>query len=305
VVALTLVVSGIVLAIIFAVGSRYGLPFKRADIQFLQLEEVRNAISVSGMLIKEETVIKSPAPGVLKVLVDEGQRVRVGEPVLRLQLRGGEGAPAGEVTVYSPRTGVLFTNVDGLEGTLSPAHQKELNIWPLVRNGAGQAAEQTSSVKVEGGVPVAKVVDNLQPVLFYGVSGELAEDTGLEAGSVLELRWQDQSLTARLEEIREEDREAEMILSFHNYPDLLIKQRWLEVEVTTARLRGYLVPLEALAHRESRPGILTVYKKRAAWTPVTVQEHLGGQVAIKGPGLAEHTRYIANPGSFKEGERVE
>ena len=75
--------------------------------------------------------------------------------------------------------------------------------------------------------------------------------------------------------------------------------------MTTASLKGYLIPLEALVYRESRPGILTVYKKRATWTPVTVQEHLGGQAAVTGIGLAEHTRYIANPGSFKEGERVE
>lgn len=281
-------------------------PFsKKADIQLLIKDEVRRTLPLSGILIKEEVVIKAPAAGLLKMLAADGQRVRVGEPVLLVQTSGGEGAPAREITVYSPRAGVLFTSVDGLEGTLAPAHQHELNIWPLIRGGGGSAESPGPLARVETGMPVAKVVDNLQPVLFYGLCREKCDLSGLTPGSVLQVAWQGQTLRARLEEINTVDGGAEMIFSFHNYPDSFVQQRWLDVNLTIARLSGYLVPLDVLVYREGQPGLFIVYKQRAVWTRVSIEEHLDGMAAVSGSGLDAHTRYISNPGSVKEGARVE
>lgn len=278
---------------------------QKADIQLLSKDEVCRTLPLSGMLIKEEVIIKAPASGILKMLVADGQRVRVGEPVLLVQTPGGEGAPAREITVYSPRAGVLFTSVDGLEGTLAPVHQDELNIWPLIRSGGSPTESSNPLVRAETGLPIAKVVDNLQPVIYYGLCREVSDMSGLTPGSVLEVDWQGQTLRARLEEIRAVDGGAEMIFSFHNYPDSFVQQRWLSVNLTTARLSGYLVPLDNLVYREGQPGLLTVYKQRAVWTRVNIEQHLDGKAAVSGFGLDAHTRYIANPRSFKEGDRVE
>lgn len=279
--------------------------FKKADIQLLIKDEVRRTLPLSGMLIKEEVVIKAPATGMLKMLVADGQRVRVGEPVLLVQTAGGEGAPERGITVYSPRAGVLFTSIDGLEGTLAPVHQDELNIWPLIRSGGGPTESPNSLTRAETGFPIAKVVDNLQPVIYYGLCREVSNISGLAPGSMLEVDWQGQTLRARLEEIRLVDGGAEMIFSFHNYPDSFVQQRWVNVNLTTARLSGYLVPLDILVYREGQPGLLTVYKQRAVWTRVSIEQHQDGMAAVSGFGLDAHTRYIANPGSFKEGDRVE
>lgn len=295
-----------VLALLFLAVANGLLPlFKKAEIKLLSKDEVRMTLPLSGMLVKEEVIIKAPATGILKTLVADGRRVRVGEPVVLVQSTGGEGAPAREVMVYSPRAGVLFTSVDGLEGTLAPAHQDDLNIWPLIRSGDGPKEPSEPLARAETGLPIAKVVDNLQPILYYGLCREVGDMSGLVPGVVLEVEWQGQTLRARLEEIRAVDGGAEMIFSIHNYPDSFVQQRWLNVNLTTALLSGYLVPLDALVYREGQPGLLTVYKQRAVWTRVNIEQHLDGMAAVSGSGLDAHTRYIANPRSFKEGARVE
>jgi len=92
---------------------------KTAGVEVLSMREVSPAVALDGLLIKEETLVRSPADGQIQFTPPDGQRLELGAPAARVAVALDD---AGGITqgIAAPRAGVFCTHIDGAEGLLTP-----------------------------------------------------------------------------------------------------------------------------------------------------------------------------------------
>lgn len=267
------------------------------DIQPLTKDTLVQEVAARAVLVKRETPVKAPASGNVKMLVKEGDRLRLGSAIARIT------GVNGSVTVYSPGTGLLCMHVDGLEGTLRPENINVLDMKTIEKIGIPDKV-QPAAGKVEKGVPFCKLVDNLQPLLLYLKLDEKTNIEELNKRKVMNLIWNGERISGNVLETRSGDGNG-FLLRIPDYPEELLHLRQVDVRVIINELEGYPVPYDALVFRDNRAGIFAVERNFVKWVPVEIAGHLNGKVVLKGNGSGVNTRYITNPDRVKEGSRVD
>ncbi|BAF60010.1 MAG: hypothetical protein HPY89_02865 [Pelotomaculum sp.] len=279
--------------------ARQFIPPALSDVQLLSVQEAVQTVKVAGMLIKEETVVSSPATGRVTFTEDEGRRLEKGAAAALVA--AGQDSGGTECVVYAPVAGILCTHLDGLESILSPGN---LDVLDLSKFDKIAVRTVSGGEKVEKGQPVFKIVDNLSPVYFYAeIPGE-AFPSGM-SGDILHGAWNGLPLSIRPYRVVEGGDGWKGLFILPAYPENIVHNRWIEIDVTTASLCGLLVPRRAIVYRDGSPGIYLAVKKKARWTKVKIEGELAGKVAITGQGLDENTRYVKNPVLVREGWPVE
>lgn len=272
------------------------------SIQLVDVKPLKKGILVEklpavAVLVKNETPLKAPLTGEVEMLAADGDRLRVGSPVARIQ------GPQGSATVYSPKPGVLCTHLDGLEGTLSPQNKNVLDVNMIEKIEISEEKDPGTIKVAEKGVPFCKLVDNLEPVVaFLRVNGDELEKLGHR--DKYDLFLQGREVTGRFMEFRG-SAPGQLLLEIAQCPREVLHLRQVKAEIITREMEGYPVSQDALVFEDNQSGIFVVEKQMVKWLPVVIKGHMQGKVVLQGESLNENTRYIANPERVKKGARVE
>ncbi|SFR14436.1 HlyD family efflux transporter periplasmic adaptor subunit [Desulfoscipio geothermicus] len=269
------------------------------EVKFLTRDEIRKTTAVEGLVIRKEEPVKAPASGELRLLAQDGERLRLGAPLA--QVRGVE-----EKTAWSPRAGVFCTHLDSLESVLIPGMIDVLDMG-RVEKLSSSSSPQTATGEVAAGQIIGKVVDNLDPVLIYiRVDNPDRYAARLfDKGATVSLLCEGRELTGVITEARVTDNAVNMFVEVAEYPENFIHQRRVQLELVTRKITGWLVPVNAIAFKDGKPGIYVVHKQIVRWVPVTARNRLNDKVVIGGDHLSESVRYVNNPGWAREGARLD
>lgn len=268
------------------------------DIKPLQEDTLVQKVPAGAILIKNEIPVKALISGRVEMIAGDGDRLRLGAPVARIK------GIKNNVTVYSPRAGLLCTHVDGLEGTLRPENIGVLDIGSIEKIETANEIQPDKVRKVEKGFPFCKLVDNLEPLIMYLWLEEESNAGKLKRRERVDLLWEGERISGSLLELRGNNGKG-LLLKIYRYPEQILHHRKVKVQVIVKELEGYPVPRETLVFRGTQAGIYVIEKQLVTWTPVKIKGHLNGKVILEGNGLSENTRYVTNPGRVKQGARVE
>lgn len=259
-----------------------------------QAGTLETVIRGPAAVLREEWVLTAPAAGAVRVLAREGERVRSGSPVCRVNDRD----------VVSPAPGVVSLVVDGTEGRLP------------VRPGASPPASEVLALKprpsslqdgqlVAVGQPLARVVDNREWRLC--VSLPPAEVRELAGRSRLRVRLPalgEEEFVLPVEASRPGDDRTYGTITLwgREWRQELARIRVLEVEVVKEQFSGVIVPRRSLVKKEEQVGVFVVKKTLAQWVKVEVRGEKGSRVAVE--GIPEGSQVIVNPWLVREGAIV-
>jgi len=263
----------------------------------VRVEEARpgkleTVVSGQAAVIWDEWVLTAPVAGLVRLEVRDGERVRTGTPVCRVD--GHQ--------VVSPGPGVVSLVTDGTEGHLSfapgtsPPAPQVLALKPQPRQlHDGQA--------VALGQVLARVVDTsrmrlcvvLPPAEVARLAGRARVLVRLPGG---------REITMQVEAHHPGDDRTygTLTLVSTEWEEELLRTRVLTVEVVRERASGLIIPRRAIVEREGQPGVFLVKKTMAQWVRVEVRGEKGGLVAVG--GIPEGSQVITNPWLVREGAIV-
>lgn len=294
--------AGLFLLLVLTYISWGRLVAEVSNVQFLTRREVSQSVPLEGILIKNENVLRAPVSGKLHLTTADGDRLEAGAKaaqVLAVQTDNGGEAYDIATTV----AGICCTHLDGLEQVLSPDNIEVLVVPELEKIGDKAIAD---GVRVEKGQPILKIVDNLSPMYIYAETPKLNfPDFTADKPIWLQAAWEEQTLSVKPHKVSDKGDRWVGYYMLSAYPDQLLHQRKILLNVTTRTMEGFLVPHGAVVDREGQPGIFLSIKKKAHWMPVTIEGELEGMLAVSGPELDADSRYINNPLLAREGHRVE
>jgi len=293
-------------AVLFAVALGVCYPLFITVWQYCRIKMIRLEFPVSGTinrtvpvtawLVKSESLLTAPAAGRLTLLARDGERVRVGEAVARI-----DGA-AGFQLLHAPSAGVWCTHVDGLETVLRPAALDALDLNRLEKLD-GSTVRPADGTTVEKGGPVGKLVDNLSPIRLVLKVPKNESGAGRPIrGTPVSLIWQGGGLSGRVDGERENGDFHWLVLSVSNYPDSLVHYRRINAGLVTGQLSGYLVPAGALVEYNGKTGLYIVSRQIVHWVPVRVCGEQNGRVAVTGDDLNDGVQVVLNPRWAREGD---
>ena len=280
------------------------------DVRILEYIKVHRDIKTEGLLIKRETVIRTPERGKVKYLVTDGTRLRSGVPVASLQSADLNNADGKANSIfYTPQAGTFCLHLDGFEQVLSPDNLDVLQIPKLGEvdvKAVNAAQTEFKDVDViESGQPVYKLLDNLKPLL---VKLELADaqlpEKILLKGRWLKLQWQGYSFLGKSVDYKKQDATCDILLTVDEYPHELAHYRKIPLEIVTQELAGLLVDRKSIVLKDGQPGIYSLNKVVIRWVPVKIEGQSENKVVVSGEELTEGMRYIHNPIWYKVGSLV-
>jgi len=272
-----------------------------AEVQQVSEGVIQSTVPASGIFVRNEKVVYAPKTGKLKVIIPEGERVRVGETVAQAvapSLKSKTGEALFNIT--APRAGIVSYRLDGLEDVYSPAKISELDL-SKVQTIENELRKTMAGGQVEEGKPVLRIVSNLEPIYIIGtISGNPASLGGDEAKSILVSFAPDEKVShALILEKGFREQADTFLLSLSDYPDKLLTGRRHDFWIVTERFEGYYVPVSAIVRKDGKDGIYTVYKERVKWKSVEIKGQADEKVAIS--GVTSVTKVILNPEYVKEG----
>lgn len=244
----------VIFILLVSMGWVYRSHFLTSSLQITSAKEgsIQHHEKVTIVFANEETLLKSNVSGTPTFLFQEGQRVRKGDTVARIQGTGAlSQGNSGEEKIIAPIGGLLFTFVDGLEGVLTPDNLLAMDVNKIL--------EQTSAFKEDsrgGSVNsriIGKVVNNLAPtsaVLNIATSG-------YEVGNTLRFIIDGQTYSAKIQRIM--DNPQGVVVRFNQYINGSSEQRMQEVElITKPTVSGILIPKSSLWFRGEEQGVYVV-----------------------------------------------
>jgi len=273
-----------------------------SNVSFLTRQEVTETTRLEGVLLKNEHMLQAPVSGKLQHVAVDGKRLENGARVARV-IAVQNKTDGESYDIVTPVAGICCMHLDGLEQVLSPTNIDIL----AVPNIDGRKEKSTyDGMRVEKGQAVAKIIDNLSPVYLYAeVPEERFSEEALEKKTWWEADWEGQTFSIKSYKVAAKGESLAVYFLLSAYPEQILHERKVVINLTTRSLNGYLVPKRAIVERDGRTGIFLSIKKKAYWTPVNVVGELEGMLAIEGPGLTENCRYVQNPLLVKEKYLVE
>lgn len=290
----------LLLVLVFVLWGR--LAAAVSNVQFLSVQEVNRIVSLEGVLIKNESVLRAQVGGKLHLTAADGDRLEKGARAAQiLAIQTDTGGEAYDIA--TPVAGICCTHLDGLEQILSPDSIDVLVVPKVEKIGDKATAE---GVRVDKGQPVLKIIDNLSPVYFFAETPK-SDFPDLSAGKSawLKATWEERAISVKPLKMTDKGDRWEVYYILPAYPDQLLHQRKVRLNITAYTLKGFLVPDRAIVYREGQSGIFLSVKKKANWTPVTIEGELEGMLAVSGSELTGDSRYVSNPLLVREDHRVE
>lgn len=249
----------------------------------------------TAWVVRKEKIITAPISGTIKPLINDGERVRVGDKVAVVE--GGldsRGNPE-RLNISVDSSGYICFHPDGLEKILTPDNLDKVVPEQLL----SRAVDAKPVTRVSSGQPFAKIIDNLSPSFLYIPRREASEPSLALSQKV----WYRISGQDRLEEaqvVRVSPQAA--VLKLLRWNGQLQEVRKADIELIFSRLYGILVPRSAMVEKDGAKGIYIVHEGKVKWKSIEIVGDWGEEIVIK--GLEPGTRIILNPGLVREGRRI-
>ncbi|MBC9783286.1 hypothetical protein H1S01_02025 [Heliobacterium chlorum] len=265
-----------------------------------QLSETR---PLPGWVIRDEFIVNAPLSGRVQRLVNDGERARVGAPVVKIKELNPSGSEMGSLQdVFSPRAGLISYRMDGLEEVLNSRVLDELNPEQLATLREKPWEVNPDSV-VQKGTPLFKVVDNLEKAYFlihYNVK-DLGGPLVPTRRVTLAINAAGPNFYGKVLNVRGGD-DVWALIQLSNPPMDVLKARTIPLLLVDKVHKGVLLPKSALVERNGEQGVWVSVKNRAEWRNVNLVYAVGEQVIVE--GLDEGLLVIQNPTLLKEGQEI-
>ncbi len=227
---------------------------------------VEVAVETDALVVRTERVYAAPSSGGVKRVAAEGQRVRVGSPVVAVE----------GTQVVAENAGLVSYQVDGLEASLSTAQVAK---WEPAWFKAlpAPSPRPIADGRAEAGAPLFKVVDNFSQALVTLVNLEAMPP--VDEGTTVRIRfpgWGGATSEGRIARIAREGSEALLYLTAPTFPEALSGVRKASVSVVFDSFTGLVVPRTAIDVRGGRQGVWVLEGATPVFIPAKV---LGGNVS--------------------------
>ena len=200
---------------------------------------------------------------------------------------------------------MFSTNIDGLEEVINPANLEVLSLKQLSTITKEVLPGGKPPEQVDEGQVVAKLIDNLKPLLIYvEVPKDHLELERWQPESSVKFKHQGTLFTAQVVKIEQVKNKFLCLLSVQQYPEELVMRREVGLELLNKELSGFLVPQQALVYQGNKPGLYMVNKQRVRWLAVEVKGILQQQVVVDSDSLTAGLRYITNPQTVLEEDYI-
>lgn len=237
---------------------------------------VEVSVDTDVLIVRAERVYQAPAAGPVERLAKEGERVRAGTPVVRL-------SGAGEVSAAA--SGLVFYQLDGLEGLLDPA---ESGRWePGWFKGLPVPEPRPASEgRVGQGQPLFKVVDNFGQALLAMVNMETLPL--VDEGAQVAIRFPGRGgavAEGKVARLWRDGHGALVYLTAPLFPQGLDGVRKARVTLVFDSITGTVVPRSAIDVRGGRQGVWVLEGTRPVFLPGKVVGGNAAEVVLEAPLL--------------------
>lgn len=251
---------------------------------------------LEAVFANEETVLQAPTAGKVNFYGKEGERFRRGAGVAQIVPEGAAPGTTGTsqgTVVATPRGGLVFQEIDGLETVLTPNNLLTTDLTKLL----GQTGSTKKPERLQAGETFAKVVNNLAPTYAFIYLPKLDEATGKNLtfmiGGELE--------SAKI--VRKSQNPLGVVVQFPHFLDGTVQNRHQSLNwVNGSPVQGLLIPKSALSQQGDKEGVYAVQEGVIRFKTVQVLDQDSLQVCVK--GLQEGGLVVANPRPDLEGKQA-
>ena len=244
----------------------------------------------TGLILREETLVKAPASGSYDIIVSEGQRVARNES---LAIRMGQ-------PVQSPASGLVSFIIDGFEEMDSSIDSLELDL--------SKGKEEYHTEKTTGNLvfdakqPLMKVIDNLSKPKIYMEAPLALFEEPLKIGMVLRISFDDNSdiYRVRITDLKGIAQQAMILAEFVNYPKE--SQRFQPLTIITDEKKVSRIPAKSVVYTETGAGVFVVERGFIVFHEISLIKAKERDVYIN--SLEGITEIIINPRFAKEGRFI-
>lgn len=234
-------------------------PVKTAETVSLQVKTLENALQAESWVVREERVYTAASAGQVSHVVAEGERARVGSPVVKI---GGQPMP-------TDASGTVSYVTDGLESTLTPAQAGK---WKpsVLKALPSPTSTQLAEGPVAAGQPVFRLITGFEQSLVVVLP--LEKTPVLSPGGKLAVRLgtSTQELAATVAQRVVEGEEVLLHLKVQSSPPELATSRRVQVTLIFSAQSGKAVPRTAIDVRKGLQGVWVVQGINRSFVPVRV-----------------------------------
>lgn len=261
---------------------------------------IKHEQTVRATFANEESLIQAPLGGRVHYIGEEGQRLRRGETLLRVEAEGavpGAAAqPAPTVEVAAPAGGLFYQSVDGLESIYTPNNFLAMDLNKLLDTPGIPTEPQEV---VQAGATVGKIVNNLEPTVGFV---ELQDVSELELGQTLRFTIDGQRQNGKI--IRKSENPRGVVVSFTQFVNSSVGERQQEITWhVSPDVNGVVVPQSALYTQGEEIGVYLVVEGVLHFRPVAIIDQDEQQVCVG--NLPSGISVVQNPRPGLEGIPVQ
>lgn len=274
-------VGMVVLALFLLWNSLGYLALWAADVTVVTNSNIVSSTPVQCFVLRKEHLLRSPGNGKYIPLVDNGERVRVGQDIGRIE------GPGGNILVQAPVAGLVLHGLDGFEGDFSPGLSLDDSLVDSVTKYLDLSPGSKSVSLVGTGDVVGVVVGN----------------TGFQLLTVLNFHSQGQRQKINTEdgltytiiprEVIQAQNKFWVLWDVTSLSDALGKERVFPAQLVTREQEAVLVPAKALCTKDGYQGVLVLFRGKPVFNQVEVLLNQGDEVGVK--GLAHGQRVLTLP----------
>ena len=328
------------LVIVVQVGYHWlGDQFLTWRLQVVTAEEgiMEQEQEVSGLITRQEELIKAPDHGKIIELASPGERIPVDKELGTLgvlsrseinalrnsdqendeenddesEQTNNQEVPAyvsndqlnleNKKTIISETAGLLSNHLDGLEiysGAYYMSEEEYLAQKP-------EAFTYQENSLVERGEPILKIVNNWQ--WYFNVIVPLHPGREIAEQEAVNIKFDfapGEVVKADLaeHEIDQNKREVRLTYSIEKQIQDFEKVRWAEASLLYSRQRGIIIPEQAVIEKDSTTGVYLNQGGRVVFQPVYIVNNQDEKVMIE--GLEPNSMVITRPDLVDEGQRL-
>ncbi len=267
----------------------------------VQTEEVKSTVlehveAGYGLLQGMESLVIAQADGTVEPIIQEGERVRKGNAVLKI----------GESYSYTNSAGRVSYQLDGLEGTgdLNAVCSTDLE---------SRYAEQQSQQKNElpdgvNGQAAAKVINTFDDIYLYVTVPRSAYSGSLEIDQRIKVRLTDieeQATATVMEVLDTPDGFRYLKLRLGTVKETVFQQRIYKIGLPYEQQHAIAISADAVIEQDGQPGVYYLQKGFVFWEPVVVGQawEEENKVIIES-GLEDGDIIVTTPHLVREGENI-
>jgi putative membrane fusion protein len=228
--------------ILIIISISYSLVNNNPKLAIVKYGHVVDSLNTKALLIRDENVIKAPITGTFFPLINEGDRLSYGQPVVKLK-----NEDKGNIILYNQMSGIISFATDGLESKLTPSSFNNIDIkkFDKLKRDYKYHLEQEYISKSSN---VYRVINNFNMYLAIKVKRTEAERyQSNETVFVSDLEIENKEMIeAKIIKIINQEQDSLIIFQLRRFVSRWANIRRVNIEFIKNIHRGRIVPSDAI-----------------------------------------------------------